>query len=208
MGVYNDQRVGLAERVDATIKAFKYENTLATIPDSDLILTKYFLENTLYFLTHIDEIFGTALLWRRIYYSYKKDIDQIIYERKIKNHMKRITTLSSCVRVIEEMQEYERIHGPVRHRVKTEEELKKEHIQKLLRDKKYRAQVKRLYKILFRPSKCQNHPECPAVKACPVGALTRKPGNRMPKLNLRKCVYCLECEKACHNSVIMFYVKD
>ena len=44
--------------------------------------------------------------------------------------------------------------------------------------------------------KCpQNHP-CPAVKVCPVGALSQE-GFSAPKINREKCIRCGKCSAFC-----------
>ncbi|MCX6259206.1 MAG: hypothetical protein NTW49_15095 [Bacteroidia bacterium] len=196
-------------RVSITTRSYalRDSNAIPKLPDSDLILTKYFIENLLYFLAYYEDRLPTALVWRRIYYGLKKSFDDLICERKLKNYMNRITTLSSCVQVIEEMQKYEKSHGSVRHRIKTEEELRSENIKRLFRDKQYRARVKRWYKIFINQSKCQNHEECTVVKVCPSGAFTRSTGKSIPVRNPRKCICCRECERNCPNYAIFFHVK-
>lgn len=46
------------------------------------------------------------------------------------------------------------------------------------------------------PDRCpQNHP-CPAVRACPAGALTQK-GFSAPTVDTKKCIDCGQCVLIC-----------
>ena len=50
--------------------------------------------------------------------------------------------------------------------------------------------------INVNPSRCpQNHP-CPAVRVCPVGALSQR-GYAAPVVDPRKCTNCGRCTYAC-----------
>lgn len=41
----------------------------------------------------------------------------------------------------------------------------------------------------------QNHP-CPAIRSCPVDAITQK-GFGLPKIDMDKCIQCKKCIKFC-----------
>ncbi len=47
----------------------------------------------------------------------------------------------------------------------------------------------------------QNHP-CPAVKVCPVGALTQK-GFNAPEINHDKCIRCGKCSNFCPKKALV-----
>lgn len=40
-----------------------------------------------------------------------------------------------------------------------------------------------------------NHP-CPALRVCPVGAITQK-GNGLPSINQESCIKCGKCVRVC-----------
>ena len=46
----------------------------------------------------------------------------------------------------------------------------------------------------------QNH-KCPAVKVCPVGALTQE-GFKVPNINYDKCIRCGKCSNFCPKKAI------
>lgn len=48
----------------------------------------------------------------------------------------------------------------------------------------------------------QNH-KCPAVKVCPVGALSQK-GFEAPKIDYDKCIGCGKCAKLCPKKALVF----
>ncbi|MDD3903713.1 MAG: 4Fe-4S binding protein [Sphaerochaeta sp.] len=51
-------------------------------------------------------------------------------------------------------------------------------------------------KLMVNPKRCpQNHP-CPAIRVCPVGALTQK-GYAAPVVNKDKCIDCGKCSRYC-----------
>lgn len=47
----------------------------------------------------------------------------------------------------------------------------------------------------------QNH-KCPAVKVCPVGALSQK-GFEAPKIDYDKCIGCGKCAKLCPKKALV-----
>ena len=50
--------------------------------------------------------------------------------------------------------------------------------------------------LLVKKDRCpQNHP-CPAVRVCPVGALTQK-GFAVPEVNYDLCIACGKCSNFC-----------
>jgi ferredoxin len=51
-------------------------------------------------------------------------------------------------------------------------------------------------KVVVKPHNCpQNHP-CPALRACPVGAITQK-GYAAPVIDYAKCTACGRCNRYC-----------
>ncbi len=52
-------------------------------------------------------------------------------------------------------------------------------------------------RLTIRIENCpQNHP-CPAIKVCPVGALTQTHINSAPNINYEKCISCGKCSSFC-----------
>ncbi len=50
--------------------------------------------------------------------------------------------------------------------------------------------------VVLKPSRCPaNHP-CPAVRVCPVEALTQH-GHAAPEIDVEKCIDCGKCARAC-----------
>ena len=47
----------------------------------------------------------------------------------------------------------------------------------------------------------QNH-KCPAVKVCPVGALTQE-GFKVPNINYDKCIRCGKCSNFCPKKALV-----
>lgn len=47
----------------------------------------------------------------------------------------------------------------------------------------------------------QNHP-CPAVKVCPVGALSQS-GHNAPTVNHEKCIRCGKCSNFCPKKALV-----
>ena len=47
----------------------------------------------------------------------------------------------------------------------------------------------------------QNH-KCPAVKACPVGALSKE-GNNAPTIDYNKCIKCGKCSNFCPKKALI-----
>jgi len=57
------------------------------------------------------------------------------------------------------------------------------------------------------PSRCpQNHP-CPAVRVCPVGALSQR-GFAAPTVDYSKCIACGKCPLACHGRALVLEDTD
>ncbi len=47
--------------------------------------------------------------------------------------------------------------------------------------------------------KFQKKHKCPAVEACPVGAITQKDENSSPVIDASKCIECEMCTTTCPN---------
>ncbi len=50
--------------------------------------------------------------------------------------------------------------------------------------------------------KCPKDHKCPAVKVCPVGALTQK-NFEAPEVDLKKCIKCGKCSNFCPKKVLV-----
>ena len=56
-------------------------------------------------------------------------------------------------------------------------------------------------KLVVNPNRCpKNHP-CPAIRVCPVGALTQK-GYAAPVVNKETCINCGKCSRYCAFGVL------
>ena len=60
--------------------------------------------------------------------------------------------------------------------------------------------MKRVLKV--RKERCPQNHKCPAVKVCPVGALTQD-GFEAPKINYDKCIKCGKCSSFCPKKALV-----
>jgi len=58
-------------------------------------------------------------------------------------------------------------------------------------------------KLAVKISRCPQNHSCPAVRVCPVDALTQNKF-KAPNINLDKCIKCGKCVKACPMRAILF----
>lgn len=50
--------------------------------------------------------------------------------------------------------------------------------------------------IIVDSARCPQNHACPAVRVCPVGAITQK-GYGLPEIDQQKCICCKKCIKFC-----------
>lgn len=50
--------------------------------------------------------------------------------------------------------------------------------------------------ITVKKEKCPQNHSCPAVKVCPVGAISQK-GYSAPAIDMDKCISCMKCTRYC-----------
>lgn len=50
--------------------------------------------------------------------------------------------------------------------------------------------------VLIHKERCPQNHTCPAVRVCPVGALSQK-GNEAPTVDAEKCIECGKCATVC-----------
>jgi Fe-S-cluster-containing hydrogenase component 2 len=51
-------------------------------------------------------------------------------------------------------------------------------------------------KLVIEKDRCPQNHKCPAVKACPVDALSQQ-GMAVPVVDVKKCISCGKCAKVC-----------
>ena len=57
-------------------------------------------------------------------------------------------------------------------------------------------------KLEIRKENCPQNHKCPAVKACPVGALSQK-DFEAPVIDYEKCISCGKCESVCPKKALV-----
>lgn len=60
--------------------------------------------------------------------------------------------------------------------------------------------VKYMLKVVVQ--NCPQNHKCPAVKVCPVGALTQE-GFKVPNINYDKCIRCGKCSNFCPKKALV-----
>ena len=58
-------------------------------------------------------------------------------------------------------------------------------------------------KLIVNKASCPQNHRCPALRVCPVGALTQN-GFAAPKIDLDKCIKCGKCTKVCPMRALLF----
>lgn len=66
---------------------------------------------------------------------------------------------------------------------------------------------KSLYLLSVNSSVCPQSHSCPAVRVCPVGALSQR-GNKAPRVDLNKCIKCGKCVRYCAYRAIKLVPKS
>jgi ferredoxin len=56
-------------------------------------------------------------------------------------------------------------------------------------------------KVVIRKQRCPQNHRCPAVRVCPVDAITQD-GFKAPVINKNKCINCMKCVKYCPTGAI------
>ncbi len=51
-------------------------------------------------------------------------------------------------------------------------------------------------RITVNPNRCPQNHRCPAMRTCPVGAISQE-GYNLPSVNQSTCIYCGKCMRYC-----------